>query len=485
MKDVILIQTCKQSKLTDSYKDRYPYPPIGLQYLMGMLKLHGYRTKLIDMYLNPCSKDEFITQIKNVENPVMFALSSYTDSISHSYIVAKTIKSIYPDIPVVIGGAHTTFMYEKTLLDCKEIDIVSIGEGEATLVELLAYFTYGAPALKDIKSIAYRDAQDRIMITDRRQYMTNLDVMPLLYYPPELINFVKADGGLLFVSSRGCPGECIFCASRALSGNRYRYHSAEWIASLLFYYHETVGYKTFSPLDDTFTVNFQRLRKVTGYIRQLGYHKMFSWSCKSRVDVINEEIVTLLQYAGCISMHVGVESGDEEILTTINKNITLKQVFKAIRILAKHNIRTECSFILGHPTDTKISMEKTALLSQMLDATSFSLGVIGICTPFPGTVIAKNAENYGMEYEISDWKKFDIATPLFSTNEFTVDDVRKAYYYCLYGYRTELSHPGIVEWDYQSYKDEIASFIAEVEDIVKEKELEYKKLNEYGVQMLK
>lgn len=472
MREVILIQTCKQSVLTESYKDRYPYPPIGLQYLMAMMKMHGYRVHLIDLYLNPCSKNEFVEKLKNLEKPILFALSSYTDSITHAYLVAKTIKSVFPNTTIVIGGSHTTFMYQKALYDCKEIDYVSIGEGEATLIELLEYITYGYPCIEKIKSIAYRDCTGRVCCTERRNYITNLDIMPLLYYPPELIEFVQKDGGLLFVSSRGCPGECIFCASRALSGNKYRYHSAEWIASLLYYYYEVIGYKTFSPLDDTFTVNFHRLRKVSKYIQQLGYHKKFSWSCKSRVDVINEKIAKMLQYSGCISMHIGVESGDPEVLATINKHITLEQVFKSIEILAKHNIRAECSFILGHPTDNKVSMEKTAILSNMLDTTSFSIGVIGICTPFPGTVIAQNRDEYGMKYEITEWKKFDIATPIFSTKEFTTDDVRRSYYYCLYGYRTSMEHPGIVEWDYKAYRENIANYIEKVENIVKERKRE-------------
>src|SRR5690606_10497151 len=122
---------------------------------------------------------------------------------------------------------------------------------------------------------------------------------------------------------------------------------------------KTMDLKIFGSLDDSFTVNRRRLRKFVAYLKQLDIHK--PWSCKSRVDVIDEEMVELLSTSHCKSVHVGVESGDDEVLRTIEKHITLAKVFRAIKLLTSSGMRTECSFILGHPADTLETMEKTLI----------------------------------------------------------------------------------------------------------------------------
>lgn len=119
---VILIQTCKFSAITKHYKDKYPYPPFGLLYCEGILKMNGYNVTIIDLFLEQITSQAFIEILSNQLSPVLIGISSYTDSIQDAYVVAKVCKKVYPNIPIVIGGAHATFMYEEILKECSDID---------------------------------------------------------------------------------------------------------------------------------------------------------------------------------------------------------------------------------------------------------------------------------------------------------------------------------------------------------------------------
>ena len=137
------------------------------------------------------------------------------------------------------------------------------------------------------------------------------------------------------------------------------------------------------------------------------------WSCKSRVDVIDNELVEILHSANCILVHIGVESGDDDVLRAIKKRITVDDILNAISLLSSKGIRAECSFILGHPTDSLESMERTLILASKLDNSDVSISVVGICTPFPGTKIWNRIKEYGLRINSYNWRTFDLGTPLF------------------------------------------------------------------------
>lgn len=455
---IVLIQICKPSLITEKYSDRYPYPPIGLMYLEGILRMNGYEVTIIDFYLERLKKKDFIVKLRKLSKPLLFGLSSYTDSIEQAYRVANTIKEIYPDVPILLGGTHVSFMYNDVMRECRSIDFACVGEGEGLIVELLEYLQNGRPLLSEINNLVYRDETGRVIVNKKRGYVTALDIFPLLDYSKNYIDIMKETDGLVFISSRGCPGNCIFCASRAFSGPKYRYHSAEWIISLIYYYKQKIGFHVFGPLDDTFTVNKSRLEKFVNYLEK--FKIGIPWACKSRVDVLNEEIVGLLKRGNCLSVHIGVESGDSQVLKDIKKNITLEQVMNSLRLLVKNGIRAECSFIIGHPTDTLESIEKTIILASKLDNTNFSLSVVGICTPFPGTTIWNNAEEYKIDIHTYNWKSYDLGTPIFSTENFTLDDLKRAYFYFNYESRVSPDKlPNLSGSNLEEYKEKVEQFV--------------------------
>lgn len=465
MEKVLFIQACKQGDLTDKYKNQYPYPPLGLISLSNILKMHDINSTIYDLFLQNLSKKSLIQLLEKEEQPILIGISSYTDSIEVACSIAKACKKIFPNTKIMLGGAHVTFMYEEVMDECNEIDFCCIAEGEGVIVELIEYLRYGSIPLEKLKGLVFRnDKTGEVIINEKRGFLTNMDILPFAEFTNEMINAMKERNNIVIVSSRGCPGGCIFCASRGMSGSKYRCYSAEYLISYLYYYHKIYNFQTYSFLDDTFTANKRRLSKFAEYIHKLNFYLRFT--CKSRADVIDDEMARLLSDIKCVSVHVGVESADNQILRAINKKITLDDVFDAIRILAAHKIRIECTFIIGHPQDTIETIEKTLIMAKMLNNTEFSLSVIGICTPFPGTALWKNKEELGMNILTKKWSRFDLVTPIFDTCNYSADDLKKGYYYFSNALGKKDSLPGLSNNRYEDFVQYLNIYINDINKTV-------------------
>ncbi len=407
----------------------YPNPPLGLMMISSILKMHGYRVLILDLRMEALSGSPFEALKKSltkISNPLAVGITTYTESFSDALAVAQIVKEIFPSTKVVMGGYHATFCYKETLSH-SYVDFVVLGEGESTIIELLEYIKYPHHySLDKIKGIAFRK-DDEIVITRQRDLITDLDVLPFPDY-----NFSFADlrygNTLPFISSRGCPGKCIFCASRAFSGNKYRLHSAEYLFSIVYYFYKKRPLTGMMAVDDTFTANKNRVKEFCNYL--IKNNVLIGWGCRSRVDaLLDENIVALLSKSNCVTIHIGIESAEQNVLDSIKKNISLNQVFKAIKLCRKYGIRIEASFMIGNPADTMRSMVKTILLAKLIEQNNIGISAIGISTPYPGTSLYQAKKEMGIKIKTKDWRKYNTRYPVFETPNFTQNDLRNFYFY--------------------------------------------------------
>ena len=429
-KCVIFINPASPNLDWEAQRDQYGFVPIGLLYLEGLLRIHGYSVFLVDLYVQKFTSDEFKNYLLSLcSDPVFVGISSYTECADVTLQIAAIVKKIYPGTRIIVGGPHASFCSEE-MIQSSDIDFVIRGEAEASVIQLLEHLKYPDHYPVDrVYGIVYKQSDDKLRIASIAPFITALDELPF----PDHVLILDMQGYRklpTFVSSRGCPGECIFCASKALSGRMYRMHSAEWIFSLIYYYFPILKFSSFVPYDDTFTASPKRLEKFCSYIRTFE-HKLF-WSCKSRVDRLNEKCVKLLKEGYCTSVHIGVESGDEEILRSLQKYITLKQVFHALKLLKQYQILAECSFIIGHPDDTRETITKTIILAEIIEEFHLGSSVIAISTPFPGTEIHKNHEKFGIHIKTKPWYQYNLYTVIYTATGFSEDDLRRGLYYYNY-----------------------------------------------------
>ncbi|RMG44075.1 MAG: radical SAM protein [Acidobacteria bacterium] len=464
-RDVMLIEPASSSAMREMFKEKYPYPPVGLLHIAAFLKLHGYTVHVVDMMIEDHSRQDFRRRLATLSrSPLAVGISLYTECFYEGIEVAALVRELFPETCIVAGGPHATFRPDEVLsYDC--IDFVIRHEGESAMVELLEHLQHpqGLP-VERIQSLAYRDVNGAVRSNPTRPFVTNLDLLPFPSYEsvPALQESYKES--FMFVSSPGCPGDCVFCASRAMSGKRYRFHSAEWVFSLAYEYFRRYGFNRMVFLDDTFTVHRKRAEAFCHYLLTAWPgSEPPRWACKSRVDRVSDEICALMSRAGCLSIHIGVESADQGVLDAIAKHIRLEQTFEAIRVARRHGLRVDCSFIIGHHADTRATIEKTILFAQAIRDHGIGTAAIGISTPFPGTRLFEDAEKLGITITTRNWRKYDLVTPVYDTQRFTKNDLRRALYFLEHESRRGKQMVGLTGQRHEQFRAKLDRLIAEIE----------------------
>jgi radical SAM superfamily enzyme YgiQ (UPF0313 family) len=167
------------------------------------------------------------------------------------------------------------------------------------------------------------------------------------------------------------------------------------------------GAREISFVDDTFTVRRSRIYEIFALARQRGLK--FPWSCMSRINTVDEDLLRYMRDNGCWYISFGIESADEEILRTIHKNITPAAVERVVDICHRLGIVTKGFFMIGHPRETVETIDKTIAFAKQIPLRHV---VVTINTPMPGTEQYKHAREYGTLDE-SDWKSFNCWKPVF------------------------------------------------------------------------
>jgi len=365
---------------------------------------------------------------KIVDSGIKFVgITTMTPTIGSAIKIAKGIKKNDNSRFIFMGGAHVTALPEKTLEDVPEIDTVVIGEGEITTAIVIERIK-NKKNLKNVLGIAYRE-DGKIVVNSLRPIIKNLDSLPIPAYHLLPINKYrpypphgKKLPYMAVMTSRGCPFRCTFC-SKPVHGKIYRAKSSKAIIEEIKYIKERYGIKELLFYDDTFTLSRERIIKLCD--EMIKNEINIPWSCETRVNLVDRELLSKMKSAGCYIISYGVESGNQEILNIIKKDISIEQVKNAFKITRDLGIIIVSYFMLGCPGDTEQTMKQTIEFAKELDAnfTQFS-----ICTPFPGTEIA----NF-IKQENIDWNKFTYVSnrsemiPFVLSKHLTREQLKKWY----------------------------------------------------------
>ena len=422
---VILIRPRNDSVPRGIVSTQYP---LNLGYLASWLKMNKVEVRLLDYEVEDLDKAMLLEQIKTYK-PLLVGISCMTPTIKAGHDVARFIKENFPNLKIAVGGAHSTAIPERTLEEFPCFDIVVKGEGENTLLELYESLRSDAD-LSRVKGLVYR-ASSQIKNTDARPLIDNLDSLP--FPDRELLNmdlykrthtsraFSRLDRNIAeLITARGCPYDCIFCASKVAFGRRVRYRSVENIISEMEECITKYGANHFSILDDTFTFKKDILYPVCDYLRA----KKLTWDCFTRVDRVDEEIIRKVVDSGCEKISFGLESGSERILRLINKNISVSQIKEACRICRKAGLRyLETTFMIGnHPLETMEDIDATITLIREIDP---DLIALSITSPFPGTELNRIMKEGGY-INTENWDEFVLygSRPSWRYEYLTVDKLK-------------------------------------------------------------
>lgn len=379
----------------------FAFPPVGLLYLASFIRSRGHQVKIYDFQVFEQDFEEFLLNF----SPDIVGITCQTALVYTTLRLSALIKQ-KRNIPIVVGGVHPTFRPYDLISD-KNIDFVIKGEGEVTLDGLLSALMNKAD-FSTIKGLVYK-IDNKIVENSNRELLKDIDILPFpaldlipieKYHVSSDLYFGKRT--VLLSTARGCPFNCSFCAIKVIFSKTIRYRKLESIFAEIDYYVKNYKADSLFIMDDVFTLNRKRVIEFCNYLIDK-YNGSIVWWAQTRADCIDQDILRLMQRSGCKILSFGVESGVNRLLKIINKNINLRQVKEAVKMVKKSGISPRGSFILGLPTETFFDSIKTicfALTNQ------FDRIKIGLATPYPGTELWELAVKEGKIRDNEDWNRF-------------------------------------------------------------------------------
>jgi len=435
MDRIMLLSLKVAGQLKEEYADGLVDKPwIGLLSIATFLEFNGYETMVRDIFPDKKTMDGLVRQISE-KQPVIAGISVFTENADKALLAARIIKSQFPGIKIVLGGPHAS-LCPMECIKSDSVDFVVLKEGEATMLEIAEMVSSGGRSInpKDIPGIVYKEG-DKIILNEHRGLIADLDLLPIV--KRELTDISGWRGIVNVSSSRGCSGRCIYCAATALSGAVYRVRDISNFYMEVLMLRLMLGDKMEQLFitDDTFTGIPERVLK---FIDLLKKHRLdIRWRCESRIDKMSRELIGKMAENGCIGIQYGIESGSQEVLDKIGKNIDIGKALEVIEYTHDAGIFICLSFMIGHYCDTRETMGETlGLIERLFRKYKKIQLVLSYNTPFPGTWQYTRMNRLGMRLAADKYEDLNLAAPVVETRNFTLEDqkdiYRKAYPYLWY-----------------------------------------------------
>ncbi|MCD6428124.1 MAG: cobalamin-dependent protein [Desulfurococcales archaeon] len=405
-------------------------PPLGLAWIAAVLEQNGHKVKIIDTPTLKVTLKDFIAEVKSW-SPDLIGISLQTPTAPKGYRAILELKKELPDVPIIVGGTHPTYMYEEALNN--GADVVVRGEGEYTTLELVNTIESRGMdfnELKKVDGIAFRGRDGKIVVTKPRPFIHDLDELP---WPAR--HLLPMDKYTLFnkpiriahiMASRGCPYGCIYCITSYYWGRKIRFRSAENVVKEIEYLVEKYNAKQIVFSDDELVVNRKFMYDMIRGLKERGLDVTFA--CGARVDHVDREYLKFLYDSGCIALYFGVESASQATINRIGKKITLDQALKVFQWIKELKGFATGSFILGFPWETIDDMKKTVDFAIKLDPAYAQFTVL---TPYPGTPLFELAVKNNLIVDWN-WEHYTTVKPVMRGFHFTAEQLGKM---IMYAYR--------------------------------------------------
>jgi len=397
-------------------------PHLGLAYLAAVSERRGDEVMVFDGDVEEGS----ITEAVRSFDPHLVGITANTSQVKQAWRTAEAIKSV-KDVLVVMGGPHPSVLPVESA-ERPEVDIVVRGEGEEIWLDMSAIIgsalatkpdatardllDLGAHLLADIFGITYQTADGQLNHRPDHPPVADLDALPWPAY-----HFFKMDrytnlqpatdtieGAKSFslLTSRGCPYRCTYC-SQSIMPQKWRARSPENVLAEWRHLVEELGAQEIGVLDDTANVKPQRLVELADLlITNRLNHVPWIFVNGIRANLVDQELLARLKAAGLKRTAFGVESGDPQVLASLDKKIDMDTIRQAFKHAKAVGLETIGFFIIGLPGDTEETMEATIRFACELDP---MIANFSMMTPFPGTQVYKMVKEDG-RLLMEDWDDY-------------------------------------------------------------------------------
>jgi radical SAM superfamily enzyme YgiQ (UPF0313 family) len=413
--------------LQPNYDSHVVCPPFNLGYLASSLEIDKHQVDIFDGTLRNALEEDFLEYIA-VFKPGIIGITVMSRGHNKVKKLISAIKAKFK-IPVVIGGPQVTAFPEIVVRDLGA-DFAIVGEGELTIRELARYLEGNNKKYEEILGVAYFREDKEVRVNERRPLIKDLDAIPFPAWhliPPDKYRMVpilapaKNFPPAPLMTSRGCPHRCTFCASNVTWQYRMRMRSPQNVITEIKLLRDQFGVKEILISDDNFTASKKYAESVCDRIieENLG----ISWQCSSgvRVDKLDLRLLKKMKAAGCYSVGLGIESGNQAILDKAHKKLDLAIVKNALRDLKRAGIKSYGFFIFGFPEETHATAQDTINFAVNND---FDRVWFNVLTPYPGSEIFDRWIR-GRSWGGIDWDIYDGSTAAMDTQGLTKSEVEK------------------------------------------------------------
>ena len=398
--------------------------PIGLANIAAITKKEGHDIAFLDLNANRVPLQVAANEIM-IDDYDIIGIGGLSSQYKEIKTILPVCRQIHPDALIVAGGGFVTYMPDKMLQLRPEIDIIAIGEAEETWKYILKEAPDGDFA--KVKGIAYRSKNGKIIYTEPRPLISDIDTIPYPAY--ELLdldkygkNYVYADTGgtnmrkTNIVTERGCPRQCTFCTHNGMSrwdqivsvgkekvrelDDEYgfqqiaRFNSPQYVVDHMLFLAEKYNMEYVFIADENLTSNRKRTIELCNLMIEKDLPSKVKWGTCGDAASVDDDIISMMKKAGSTFITFGGESASDKVLKyDIQKGTTRKNNQDAVDIMKRQGMEPLMTFMLGNPhEDVNDILETTDFfVKNNLSCDPF------ICTPYPGTKLYLDYEQQILE----------------------------------------------------------------------------------------
>lgn len=355
------------------------HQPLGILYLAAAIEQAGYEVHVID--LRTVDKRGSIDRLPEAD---VYGMGATTLDYKTAKNLAGEVKERF-NKPVILGGIHATALPDS--ID-PVFDSVVLGEGEMAVVDLLHDLENG-----EAKRFY------------RQQLIDDIDTIPLpardlLPYESIVSTELVENGmpGTSFISSRGCPFNCAFCAVKTMwKGVRYR--SVDKVVAEIKEVMDSYKLRHFKFQDDTLTLSKKRMRELCHALEPLGAE----WMANARVDCVDPEMLEAMRRAGCSWIEFGIESASQRALDMINKGFTIERAEQTVKEAKAAGLKVKELFMIGLPGE---GHDISDLDIDFIRRTDPDAAIMATFVPLPGCSIFNEPHRFGIQILSDDYDEY-------------------------------------------------------------------------------
>lgn len=336
--------------------------------------------------------------------------------MSDALTVSRAAKRAHPSIPVIWGGWHPS-MFARECLDEPSVDVTVQGQGEATFVEIVGRLLAGQ-SLEGCAGCTVRMTDGSIVANPRRELLPvdRFRAHDYSLIPVERYFALKGKRQLDYISSQGCNFRCAFCSDPFVYGRKWVGLDPSVMGLRLVELWDRYRFDDVNFQDETFFTRRDRVKALAEHFVEAKLP--ITWAGTMRADQgvrLPEDVWALCRASGLRRLLVGVESGSDEMLKRIRKDIRIEQVFHTADKMREHGIAGNFPFIVGFPDETDDSIVATLACAKKLRSMSPDFHTpFFYFKPYPGSEIVIDAVARGFELPstLEAWSTFDFVDGL-------------------------------------------------------------------------